>query len=82
MPRSASFDDIEFDGYGQFLSIACLQESKIDLRARAILQAGDGYSVLKGGHTTGNNEETLKVLEINRIVVNRISLGFQNIGWF
>jgi hypothetical protein len=43
--RSASFDDIEFDGHGQFLSIACLQESQIDLRARAILQAGDGYSV-------------------------------------
>jgi hypothetical protein len=43
--RSASFDDIEFDGHGQFLSIACLQESKLNLYARAILQGGDRYSV-------------------------------------
>ena len=56
MAWSASFDDIEFDGHGQFLSIACLQESKIDLRTRAIYRqvTASQFSVLKGGHTAGN----------------------------
>jgi len=50
MARSASLDDIEFDGHGQFLLIAvCRRARSISVQKQFYRQATDiQFSVLKG----------------------------------
>lgn len=65
MARSASFDDIEFDGHGQLLSIRCLQESRsIPVQEEFYMQAADvQFSGLKGGCTVMKRDLTPTAIE-------------------
>lgn len=62
--RSAPFDDIEFDGHGQVLFIKGLQESRVELRASRILQAGGGHSVFSFEGQVYSSEKPLSQIRL------------------